>query len=88
MDTKLRHARRSQVLGLAAMIALLTLFVPGFAGVALAHHVVPVVLQIDCNGNVSYTVYDWTSDTGTDAQAHFRISWAANGSSTYTVLEN
>jgi len=46
------------------------------------------VLQIDCNGNVSYTVYDWSSGTGSGEQATFQLSYSVNGLSTYTPLGN
>ncbi len=75
---------RARTLGLAAATAMLATLLT--AGVALGHHAVPVVLQIDCNGNVSYTVYDWTTSTGTSAQATFDISYQANGGGSWIPL--
>ena len=86
MDTNARRPRRARILSLAAVIALVAMFLPALAGVALGHHSIPVVLQIDCNGNVNYTVYDWTTSTGTDGQATFKIYYAVNGGSSWTLL--
>ena len=64
MDAKLGRRVRARILGLAASIALVAMFLPALAGVALGHHAAVVVIQIDCNGNVNYDVQDWQSGSG------------------------
>jgi hypothetical protein len=86
MGTSNQRARRARIIGLGAAIAMVAMLLPGLAGIAFGHHTVPTVLQIDCNGNVSYAIYDWTTSTGTGGQATFDISYAVDGSSSFTSL--
>jgi uncharacterized membrane protein YebE (DUF533 family) len=75
---------RARNLGLATVLALLAMLIPATAGVALGHHATVVVAQITCNGNVAYTVNDWTTNNANhQAQASFTISYAANGGTTW-----
>ncbi len=93
METNSRRFGRSRIVGLAAMTALVALMMPGLAGIALGHHASTVVAQIDCNGNVNYTVHDWNldtnppnSDAGKQLEATFTVSYAVNGGSTWTTI--
>ena len=81
MDAKLGRRVRARILGLAASIALVAMFLPALAGVALGHHAAIVVLQIDCNGNVNYDVQDWQQGSG----ATFDIYYETDGGA-FTLL--
>ena len=89
MNTNSRRPRRTRILGLAAVIALVAMLVPAVAGIAFGHHAsIVLATHIDCNGNVTYTVNDWTTDdTNGQAEATFRVSWATdqNSSTWHTV---
>ena len=89
MDTISRRPRRTRILGLAAVITLVAMLMPALAGIAFGHHAsIVLATHIDCNGNVTYTVNDWTTDdTNGQAEATFRVSWAtAQNSSTWHTV--
>jgi hypothetical protein len=87
MKASIRGSRRARLIGLGGVLAILTLFIPAFAGIALAHHSLPVVLQVDCDGNVNYSVYDWASGQGGDEQAtDFKIEYTVDGGAHYIQL--
>ncbi|MGA2514200.1 MAG: hypothetical protein ABSG37_11360, partial [Candidatus Limnocylindrales bacterium] len=67
------------------MFALVGMLLPAAAGIALGHHAT-VVPNLDCSGNVTYQINDWTTvDTGHQAEATFKVYYALNGSSSYTL---
>jgi cell division septation protein DedD len=83
-----RARSRTRAFGLAAVVALLLLLVPATAGVVLGHDAT-VAANATCSGAVNYTVTDWTTDDTTvpgQADATFTVSYAINGSSTYTTV--
>jgi hypothetical protein len=85
MVTSIARPRRARIYGLAAMFALVGMLLPAAAGIALGHHAT-VVPNLDCSGNVTYQINDWTTvDTGHQAEATFKVYYALNGSSSYTL---
>jgi hypothetical protein len=87
MLQSLQHRGRTRgLLLLAPALALIAVLLPAVAGTVIGHHAT-VTAQLDCNGSVTYKVYDWTTNNANhQAEATLTISYQVNGTGSWTSL--